>query len=59
MILVNNLLIYFEKEHEYLRDASNKGDGETKKKMILSDTLSKVNCVEYARLFKRRFESIE
>jgi len=32
MILVNNLLIYFEKEHEYLRDASNKGDGGMKNK---------------------------
>lgn len=30
-----------------------------KKKIILSDVPSKANCIKYARLFKRRYGSIE
>lgn len=43
MILVNNLLIDFEKENEYLRDTSNKGQKwkDEELKIILSDAPSK------------------
>lgn len=58
MILVNNLLIDFEKENEYLRDTSNKGQKwkDEELKIILSDAPSKANCIKYARLFKRGME---
>ena len=61
MILVNNLLIDFEKENEYLRDTSNKGQKwkDEELKIILSDAPSKANCIKYARLFKRGYGSIE
>ena len=61
MILVNNLLIDFEKENEYLRDTSNKGQKwkDEELKIILSDAPSKANCLKYARLFKRGYGSIE
>ena len=61
MILVNNLLIDFEKENEYLRDTSNKGQKwkDEELKIILSDAPTKENCVKYARLFKRGYGSIE
>ena len=59
MILVNNLLIDFEKENEYLRDTSNKGQKwkDEELKIILSDAPSKANCIKYARLFKRGYGS--
>lgn len=61
MILVNNLLIDFEKENEHLRDTSNKGQKwkDEELKIILSDAPSKANCIKYARLFKRGYGSIE
>ena len=61
MILVNNLLIDFEKENEYLRDTSNKGQKwkDEELKIILSDAPSKANCIKYARLFKRGYGRIE
>lgn len=61
MVLVSNLLVDFEKENEYLRDVSNKGQKWTDEelKIILSDAPTKANCVKYARLFKRGYGSIE
>ena len=61
LILVNNLLIDFEKENEHLRDTSNKGQKwkDEELKIILSDAPSKANCIKYARLFKRGYGSIE
>ena len=58
MILVNNLLIDFEKENEYLRDTSNKGQKwkDEELKIILSDAPSKANCIKYARLLKEDME---
>lgn len=53
MILVNNLLIDFEKENEYLRDTSNKGQKwkDEELKIILSDAPSKAKL--YADVLKR------
>lgn len=61
MILVHNLLVDYEKENESRRDTSNKGEKWTDEelKIILSDALSKENCVKYAKLFKRGYGSIE
>lgn len=61
MILVHNLLVDYEKENEFRRDTSNKGEKWTDEelKVILSDAPSKENCVKYAKLFKRGYGSIE
>lgn len=61
MVLVSNLLVDYEKENEYLRDVSNKGQkwADEELKIILSDAPTKANCVKYARLFKRGYGSIE
>ncbi len=61
MVLVSNLLVDYEKENEFLRDVSNKGQkwADEELKIILSDAPTKANCVKYARLFKRGYGSIE
>lgn len=61
MVWVSNLLVDYEKENEYLRDVSNKGQkwADEELKIILSDAPTKANCVKYARLFKRGYGSIE
>lgn len=61
MNVVSNLLIEFEKENEYKRDISKKGQkwADEELKIILSDAPTKANCVKYARIFKRGYGSIE
>lgn len=61
MNVVSNLLIEFEKENEDKRDISKKGQkwADEELKIILSDAPTKANCVKYARIFKRGYDSIE
>ncbi|MCM1213471.1 MAG: hypothetical protein NC331_14405 [Lachnospiraceae bacterium] len=61
MILIGNLIVEYEKEHEDERDVSMKGEKWTDEelKIILSEAPTKANCVKFARLFKRGYGSIE
>ncbi len=61
MNLVIDMIIEFEKDNENLRDTSNKGKSWTDEelKIILSDAPTKLNCLKYAKLFKRGYGSIE
>lgn len=61
MEFVKKLLVEYQKENEKKRDTSNKRNKWTDEelKIILSDTLSRENCLKYAILFKRGYGSIE
>lgn len=61
MNYIEKLLVDYQKEHEELRDTSNKGKPWTddELRIILEDTPSRYNCLKYAKLFKRGYGSIE
>lgn len=61
MMHVEKLLIEYQQAHEDKRDTSNRGKAWTDEelKVVLSDAPSKYNCLKYAKIFRRKYGSIE